>query len=107
VQELWETAARRIVRGDTVDRALRSSLLTRVEILQISAHQNVDQLAMMFLYIAEERGNASKRNLRQIVVGGVAFTIFYTFLAAGTAMWVLWVQNKGVTATLDNIGSGF
>lgn len=107
VRNLWDRAGKRIVRGDTVDRAMRSPILTRVEILQIAAHQNVDQLAMMFLYIAEERGNASKRNLRQIVVGGVAFTIFYTFLAAGTAMWVLWVQNKGVTATLDNISTSF
>lgn len=107
VSELWRQVLDRVMRGDTIDRAFRNPIMTRSELIEIGAHQNSDQLAMMFLNIAAERGEASKRGLRTIVVGGIAFVILYTFLAAGAAMWVLWVQNKGLTDTLQGISGGY
>ena len=106
VQRFWQSTLERVSRGDTIDRAMRSDLLTRGEIIEISAHQNSEQLADMILNIAGERAEASKRGLKRIIMGGVMFTIFFTFSSAATALWVLWVQNKGVTETLNNISSG-
>lgn len=107
VQALWRQALERIMKGDTVDRAFRNPIMTRSELIEIGAHQNGEQLAAMFMNIAHERGDAAKRGLRQIVVGGVAFVILYTFLAAGAAMWVLWVQNEGLTSSLQGISGGY
>ncbi len=103
VANLWKQVLDRVMRGDTVDRAFRNPIMTRSELIEIGAHQNSDQLATMLMNIGAERGEAAKRGLRQIVVGGVAFVIIYTFLAAGAAMWVLWVQNKGLTDSLQGI----
>ncbi len=107
VQQLWLQALERVMGGDTIDRAFRNPVMTRSELIEIGAHQNGDQLAMMFINIAQERSEQAKRGLRQIVVGGVAFVIIYTFLAAGAAMWVLWVQNKGLTSTLEGISGSY
>jgi type II secretory pathway component PulF len=107
VKQLWLQVLDRVMRGDTIDRAFRNPIMTRSELIEIGAHQNSEQLANMFLNIAQERGEQSKKGLRQIVVGGVAFVILYTFLAAGAAMWVLWVQNKGLTDTLQGISGGY
>jgi type II secretory pathway component PulF len=107
VRELWTQVLERVMRGDTIDRAFRHPVMTRSELIELGAHQNSEQLAMMFLNIAAERGEGAKRGLRQIVVGGVAFVILYTFLAAGAAMWVLWVQNKGLTSTMESISGQY
>ncbi len=107
VQALWRQVLDRVMRGDTIDRAFRNPIMTRAELIEIGAHQNSEQLANMLMNIAHERGDQAKRGLRQIVVGGVAFVILYTFLAAGAAMWVLWVQNKGLTDTLEGISGSY
>lgn len=107
VQQLWRQALERVMKGDTIDRAFRNPIMTRSELIEIGAHQNGEQLAAMFLNISQERGEAAKRGLRQIVVGGIVFVILFTFLAAGSAMWVLWVQNEGLTSTLEGISGSY
>ena len=37
------------------------------------------------------------------MVGGIAATIIYTFLAAASALWVVWVQNTGVNVSIEEI----
>lgn len=106
IRKFWRTTIERLEHGDTIDKAMRSPLLTRSEALQISAHQNSDQLAQLYLNIAEERTQASKRNLQTIIVGGIAATILYTFLAASSALWVVWVQNTGVNSSIEAITGG-
>lgn len=105
IRKFWQTTLQRIEHGDTIDKAMRSTILTRSESLQISAHQNSDQLSRLFLNIGEDRTASAKRNLQTIIVGGIAATILYTFLAAASALWVVWVQNSGVNASIEAITS--
>jgi len=107
VRNFWQSVLERVLRGDTIDRAMRSPLLSKGELIELGAHQNATQLAAMILNIANARAEEAKRGLKALIMGSVMFTIFFTFFSAATAMWVLWVQNKGVTASLDSLSTGF
>jgi type II secretory pathway component PulF len=106
IRAYWQGVYDRIRRGDTIDHAMRSDNLGRAEMLQISAHQNSEQLARVILNIAAERTEAARRNLRKVVSSAVIATILYTVASVGNVIYVVAAQGSGLNASMGSMSSG-
>jgi hypothetical protein len=106
IRAYWQGVYDRIRQGDTIDHAMRSDNLGRAEMLQISAHQNSEQLARVILNIASERTEAARRNLRKVVSSAVIATILYTVASVGNVIYVVAAQGSGLNASMSSMSSG-
>ena len=106
IRAYWQGVYDRIRQGDTIDHAMRSDNLGRAELLQISAHQNSEQLARVILNIASERTEAARRNLRKVVSSAVIVTMLYTVASVGNVIYVVAAQGSGLNASMSSMSSG-
>jgi type II secretory pathway component PulF len=106
IRAYWQGVYDRIRQGDTIDHAMRSDNLGRAEMLQISAHQNSEQLARVILNIASERTEAARRNLRKVVSSAVIVTMLYTVASVGNVIYVVAAQGSGLNASMSSMSSG-
>ncbi|MFO0753547.1 MAG: type II secretion system F family protein [Thermodesulfovibrionales bacterium] len=102
----WHTVRGRIFDGTMTHRAFDSPLITDAERKVLGAHQNNTQLGAIFLSLAETRGYSCQRGLRRLVRMATLATVLYIAASAGTALYVSYIQNQGLTESLRNIGTG-
>lgn len=106
VMRYWRTVRGRIFDGTTTHRAFDSRLITDAERKVLSAHQNNAQLGALFLSMAETRGYSYQRGLRRLVRAATLATVLYIAASVGTAVYVSYIQNQGLTESIRNIGTG-
>lgn len=106
VRKYWETVVARIYDGFGIAQAMRSPLLTRAEQIELEAHHNSEQLALVLLAISEERDDLAKQGTRRIVMFATASMVLFSVLTTVIGIWLLIVQGGGMDATLSSLSGG-
>lgn len=105
VANLWHGARARMLNGLRPGQALNAEPLTKSERLTISAHQDATQLADVLQAVSERREEMATKSRRQLIVYTFYISLLYGAAGVLVALWVLWIQNQGMMATLGNIGN--
>lgn len=106
VRQMWAWARERVGYGDGISRALNTGLLHHAEILILEAHQNASQLSRVMLEISKAREASHKQGTRRFIRWITIITILFSVVTVLIGIWVLWVQNQGLMASVNGIGYG-
>ncbi|MBZ0158347.1 MAG: type II secretion system F family protein [Alphaproteobacteria bacterium] len=106
VIQYWRTVRGRIFDGTTTHRAFESKLITDAERKVLSAHQNNTQLGDLLLSMAETRGYSYQRGLRRLVRAAGVSTVLFITASMGSALYVSYIQNQGITEQMRYLGEG-
>jgi type II secretory pathway component PulF len=107
IQRYWLEFAKKLTNGDSMAKAMTSPLLSRGEIIQLNAHQNLDQLVLILLAMSENRMANYGEGIRKMTITGTALVLGYSALSVLIALWVTWIQYGASQASMGLNATGF
>lgn len=100
IADYWKSVMRRLEGGDSVARAMRSTLLTQAESMLLSAHQNQAQLAEILKKVAERRSDSAAKFYQRFAKWTIYTSIAYTVASAAAGIYVYSIQASAMSAGL-------
>lgn len=101
IEHMWRDVQTKIKQGYSIDYALtQDGLLTKPEMIEIQAHQDMIQLEHVFKTIANERKRNSIEGQKKVVMVGLFLSIGYSLLSVAIAIWALSLQSQGFNLSM-------